>query len=89
MVSNNKYKYNLKFLFFYIYISFFFFYNKEAKTIIFAELYWTPGIILQAEDRIMRIGQDRVVNVQYLIAKNTSDPYMWNIINNKLGKLQF
>ncbi|KAL1561377.1 DNA helicase [Salvia divinorum] len=58
-----------------------------ASTVIFAELSWTPGDIIQAEDRAHRIGQVSSVNVQYLLANDTVDDIIWDVIQHKLENL--
>ena len=58
-----------------------------ASTVIFGELSWTPGDIVQAEDRAHRIGQKNAVNVQFLVAKDTVDDIMWGSVANKLETL--
>ncbi|XP_069671240.1 SWI/SNF-related matrix-associated actin-dependent regulator of chromatin subfamily A-like protein 1 isoform X5 [Periplaneta americana] len=58
-----------------------------AHLVVFAELYWNPGILTQAEDRAHRIGQDDCVLIQYLVAKRTADDYIWPLIQNKLNVL--
>lgn len=50
----------------------------------FAELYWTPAQLLQAEDRCHRIGQATVVKVQYLVAKGSLDDALWPLIQEKV-----
>jgi len=50
---------------------------------LFVELYWTPAILQQAEDRIHRIGQDNNVNIYYIIGRNTIDEYMWELLERK------
>ncbi|XP_042300873.1 DNA annealing helicase and endonuclease ZRANB3 isoform X2 [Sceloporus undulatus] len=54
-----------------------------ATHVVFAELYWDPGHIKQAEDRAHRIGQCSSVNIHYLIANGTMDPLMWAMLNRK------
>jgi SWI/SNF-related matrix-associated actin-dependent regulator 1 of chromatin subfamily A len=59
----------------------------QASLVVFAELYWNPGILVQAEDRVYRIGQQNSVNVHYLCAKGTSDDEMWSLVKQKLNVL--
>ncbi|KAK1932645.1 helicase conserved C-terminal domain containing protein [Babesia divergens] len=55
-----------------------------SSTVVFAELYWVPGQIIQAEDRAHRIGtKHRTINVHYLIAENSIEETMWKVINRK------
>ncbi|XP_011621950.1 SWI/SNF-related matrix-associated actin-dependent regulator of chromatin subfamily A-like protein 1 isoform X2 [Amborella trichopoda] len=58
-----------------------------ASTVIFAELSWTPGDIIQAEDRAHRIGQVSSVNIYYLLANDTVDDIIWDVIQSKLENL--
>jgi SWI/SNF-related matrix-associated actin-dependent regulator 1 of chromatin subfamily A len=61
-----------------------------ASMVVFAELYWTPAQMLQAEDRVHRIGQANAVTITYLLGKDTLDDVIWPMINSKLqvlGKL--
>lgn len=60
---------------------------SSASLVIFAELFWNPGILTQAEDRVHRIGQQNCVVIQYLVAKGTADDYIWPLICNKLDTL--
>lgn len=56
----------------------------KATVVLFAELYWNPGSLLQAEDRAHRIGQRDCVLVKYLLAKKTLDESMWSTVRRKL-----
>ncbi|XP_051126580.1 uncharacterized protein LOC127248338 isoform X3 [Andrographis paniculata] len=58
-----------------------------ASTVIFAELSWTPGDMIQAEDRAHRIGQVSSVNIYYLLANDTVDDIIWDVVQNKLENL--
>lgn len=55
--------------------------------VVFAELFWNPGILVQAEDRVYRIGQRDSVMIQYLYAKGTADDRLWPLVNEKLNVL--
>ncbi|CAL9138479.1 unnamed protein product [Musa acuminata var. zebrina] len=58
-----------------------------ASTIFFAELTWTPGDIIQAEDRAHRIGQVSSVNIYYLLSNDTVDDIIWDVVRSKLETL--
>lgn len=60
---------------------------SAASLVVFAELFWNPGILVQAEDRAHRIGQQDSVNVHYLVATGTSDDHIWPMIQQKLNVL--
>lgn len=54
-----------------------------AQKLAFVELGWTPGEHDQAEDRIHRIGQVGSVNIYYLIASDTVDIDIYDLIEKK------
>ena len=37
----------------------------------------TLQVLLQAEDRVHRIGQSSSVTIHYLVARGTADDYLW------------
>jgi SWI/SNF-related matrix-associated actin-dependent regulator 1 of chromatin subfamily A len=55
-----------------------------ANVVVFAQYFWTPGVIIQAEDRVHRVGQvaDRVT-IYYLHADKTLDKTLAKQIGNK------
>ncbi|KAG2372651.1 hypothetical protein C9374_013659 [Naegleria lovaniensis] len=55
-----------------------------CSTVLFAELYWTPSDLRQAEDRVHRIGQQNSVHIKYLLGKGTFDEYLWPMLQRKL-----
>ncbi|KFM27269.1 SWI/SNF-related matrix-associated actin-dependent regulator of chromatin subfamily A-like protein 1 [Auxenochlorella protothecoides] len=55
-----------------------------ASTVVFAEMTWTPGDLIQAEDRAHRIGQASSVNIHFLHAKGSVDDIIWSTIQSKL-----
>lgn len=59
----------------------------KAHTEIFAELDWTPANIAQAEARCHRIGQIEDVNVVFLLAKDSLDSHIFNVIDKKMKVL--
>lgn len=60
----------------------------SADLVIFAELFWNPGVLIQAEDRVHRIGQTSSVNIHYLVAKGTADDHLWPMIQAKMNVLE-
>ena len=56
-----------------------------AHMVIFAELTWTPSIMIQAEDRVHRIGQKgEFVDIKYLYGKETLDDFILDKLQKKL-----
>ena len=58
-----------------------------SSTVWFAELFWTPAIMIQAEDRCHRIGQQAHVRCLYFVAKGTLDELLWKLLENKFEAL--
>jgi SWI/SNF-related matrix-associated actin-dependent regulator 1 of chromatin subfamily A len=56
----------------------------SANIVVFAELIWTPALMIQAEDRAHRIGQEHnCVNIHYLYASDTLDEVIFSKLNSK------
>lgn len=58
-----------------------------SSTVWFAELFWTPAIMIQAEDRVHRIGQQARVRCLYFIGRGTLDDVLWRLIEKKFRDL--
>eukprot|EP00923_Selenidium_pygospionis_P046411 GHVN01080007.1.p1 GENE.GHVN01080007.1~~GHVN01080007.1.p1 ORF type:complete len:1122 (-),score=226.22 GHVN01080007.1:78-3443(-) len=59
-----------------------------AGTVVFAELYWVPGQMMQAEDRAHRMGTEySTIDVHYLVAEDTIDETVWKTLNKKWGSM--
>lgn len=56
-----------------------------ATQVVFNELDWVPKTHMQAEDRAHRIGQGEMVNVTYMVAANTLDVEIANLLQKKMG----
>ncbi|KAF4689382.1 hypothetical protein FOZ60_001715 [Perkinsus olseni] len=55
-----------------------------ASVVVFAELYWVPGTIEQAEARVHRIGQTKsCVDIHYLIARGSPDEAVYACLKRK------
>ena len=54
-----------------------------AEIVIMNSLDWVPGNHQQAEDRAYRIGQNKTVNIYYMLIDDTIDSLVWDILNEK------
>ena len=57
----------------------------RASNVAFLDLEWTPAVHDQAEDRCHRIGQHDAVTAWYLLAADTIDETMIELISRKRG----
>lgn len=57
---------------------------QSANIGIINDMYWVPGIMLQAEDRMWRIGQTRDVTILYPIYDKTVETILYDTINKKM-----
>ena len=55
----------------------------SASTMVFVEYEFDIGSMIQAEDRIYRIGQNKIVNIYHLAQKNSMDYFILNKIIQK------
>ena len=55
----------------------------RASNVAFLELDWTPARHDQAEDRLHRIGQENAVTAWYLLAPDTIDEMMAEVLARK------
>lgn len=58
-----------------------------ASTVVFAQLHWTPGNMIQAQDRAHRIGQKTSVNCHYLIGENSLDDILYRQLEKKVNNV--
>jgi SWI/SNF-related matrix-associated actin-dependent regulator 1 of chromatin subfamily A len=54
-----------------------------ASTVVFIEIDWNPAVLTQAEDRLCRIGQKKMVHVIHLVLEGTLDI---NIVKRIIAK---
>lgn len=54
---------------------------------VMGELFWVPGVMIQAEDRIHRISQTGSCDIKYLLGTETLDTYIFPTLCKKLQTL--
>lgn len=59
-----------------------------ASQVFFIELPWQPGVLVQAEDRLHRIGQRDTVVATYALADSFVDQFVWQKIVDKANVIK-
>ena len=59
-----------------------------ASQVVFTDLDWVPANHWQAEDRAYRIGQTRSVTAHYLVAENTIDTFVHQVLEIKSALIE-
>jgi hypothetical protein len=63
--------------------------NLQAATYtVFNDIYWSPFVHEQAEDRTRRIGQAFCTTVVYMVSNAAMDKKVWNVLNEKRGVIE-
>jgi len=63
--------------------------NLQAATYtVFNDVYWSPFIHEQAEDRTRRIGQERCTTVVYMLADAWMETQVWHFMNQKRNVIE-
>lgn len=57
---------------------------SSASKVLFVEYDWTPSVMIQAEDRLHRIGQKSVVHSYWVVLKDTIDESFVRLILDKV-----
>ena len=61
---------------------------QDTDAALFVQLPYTPGALRQWEGRFCRLGQKRPVVIYYVIAEDTVDEHVADILINKLGAVE-
>jgi len=61
--------------------------QKVCRTIVHAELDWSPGVMEQCDGRVYRDGQADPVMAYYLMAEDGADPIIADVLGMKRGQI--
>lgn len=63
-------------------------FQKVCRTVVYAELDWSPGVHEQCTGRVFRDGQPDPVTVYYLVADEGSDPVVAEVLGIKRAQVE-
>lgn len=62
--------------------------QHACRTVVYVELDWSPGVLMQATARVARDGQQDVVMEYFLVSDEGSDPVMSGVLGIKRAQLE-